>query len=230
MKGEARVRWCGLIAVCAIACAAAPPPGTALPAPATVAPEPSAPVVELPAESSADPVPPDRDHDGVPDATDACPDVPGVRTAEVRVNGCPSGPVLRGCKAILESVLAFPTNSSVVQGGTGDFIRRAAEVLRDHEEITLVGVEGFARPDEPGRAELSMRRARAVRDALLASGVARSRIRMAPKPGTKPQQTCASCACDEAAGRLVEISIREREGKRVSRFSTESIPEAKPAK
>ena len=34
-------------------------------------------------------MPPDRDHDGIPDAEDACPDVPGVRTDDPKTNGCP---------------------------------------------------------------------------------------------------------------------------------------------
>jgi OOP family OmpA-OmpF porin len=32
---------------------------------------------------------PDRDHDGIPDVEDACPDVPGVRNADPKKNGCP---------------------------------------------------------------------------------------------------------------------------------------------
>jgi outer membrane protein OmpA-like peptidoglycan-associated protein len=39
------------------------------------------------------PPPSDRDHDGVPDAEDACPDVPGIRTDDPRTNGCP--PVIK---------------------------------------------------------------------------------------------------------------------------------------
>jgi outer membrane protein OmpA-like peptidoglycan-associated protein len=37
----------------------------------------------------APPPPADRDHDGVPDETDACPDVPGVKTDDPKTNGCP---------------------------------------------------------------------------------------------------------------------------------------------
>jgi outer membrane protein OmpA-like peptidoglycan-associated protein len=33
--------------------------------------------------------PPDRDHDGILDADDACPDVPGVKTDDPKTNGCP---------------------------------------------------------------------------------------------------------------------------------------------
>ncbi len=35
------------------------------------------------------PPPPDRDHDGVVDDDDACPDVPGVKTDDPKTNGCP---------------------------------------------------------------------------------------------------------------------------------------------
>jgi hypothetical protein len=31
----------------------------------------------------------DRDHDGVADSQDACPDTPGVRTGDPKTNGCP---------------------------------------------------------------------------------------------------------------------------------------------
>jgi len=34
--------------------------------------------------------PPDRDGDGIPDRTDACPDTPGVKSSQPEANGCPS--------------------------------------------------------------------------------------------------------------------------------------------
>lgn len=33
----------------------------------------------------------DRDHDGVTDSKDACPDAPGIKTKDPRTNGCPAG-------------------------------------------------------------------------------------------------------------------------------------------
>jgi OmpA-OmpF porin, OOP family len=33
----------------------------------------------------------DRDHDGVTDSKDACPDVPGIKTKDPKTNGCPAG-------------------------------------------------------------------------------------------------------------------------------------------
>ncbi|MBX3218938.1 MAG: OmpA family protein [Labilithrix sp.] len=35
-------------------------------------------------------LPADRDHDGIPDASDACPDWPGVPSGDPELNGCPS--------------------------------------------------------------------------------------------------------------------------------------------
>ncbi len=47
---------------------------------------PEAPPPPMPA---APPPPSDRDHDGIPDTDDACPDVPGVKTDDPKTNGCP---------------------------------------------------------------------------------------------------------------------------------------------
>ncbi len=58
------------------------PPPPPEPVPEPVAPPP--PVIEPP------PPPSDRDHDGIVDTEDACPDVPGVRTDDPKTNGCPS--------------------------------------------------------------------------------------------------------------------------------------------
>ncbi|MGD0525314.1 MAG: OmpA family protein [Polyangiaceae bacterium] len=48
-----------------------------------------APGIAAPPPVVEDVTPPDRDHDGVPDADDACPDVPGIRTDDPKTNGCP---------------------------------------------------------------------------------------------------------------------------------------------
>ena len=49
--------------------------------------------------------PPDRDHDGVVDAEDACPDVRGVPSGDPRTNGCPSD---RDRDGVLDVVDACP--------------------------------------------------------------------------------------------------------------------------
>jgi outer membrane protein OmpA-like peptidoglycan-associated protein len=52
--------------------------------------------------------PPDRDHDGIPDAEDACPDTPGVRTDDPKTNGCPPPPPDRDGDGIIDSEDACP--------------------------------------------------------------------------------------------------------------------------
>jgi len=51
--------------------------------------EPPPPEPAKPPEPPPPPPPPDRDKDGVLDADDACPDVPGVKTVDPKTNGCP---------------------------------------------------------------------------------------------------------------------------------------------
>lgn len=58
-------------------------------------PPPPPPVVEEPAPAPPPPPPPppaDRDQDGIPDAADACPDVPGVASDDASKHGCPLPP------------------------------------------------------------------------------------------------------------------------------------------
>ncbi len=52
--------------------------------------------------------PPDRDHDGILDKDDACPDVAGVRTQDPQTNGCPPPPPDRDHDGILDKDDACP--------------------------------------------------------------------------------------------------------------------------
>src|SRR5262245_29159665 len=52
--------------------------------------------------------PSDRDNDGILDAEDACPDVPGVRTDDPKTNGCPPPPSDRDKDGIVDSDDACP--------------------------------------------------------------------------------------------------------------------------
>ena len=57
--------------------------------------------------------PADRDLDGVPDDTDACPDTPGVRTGDATTNGCPPPPPDRDRDGILDNEDACPDDAGV---------------------------------------------------------------------------------------------------------------------
>jgi OOP family OmpA-OmpF porin len=69
------------------------------------APEPKEPLV-------APPPPPDRDHDGILDRDDACPDEPGVKSEDPKKNGCPA-PGDRDQDGILDPDDACPDEAGI---------------------------------------------------------------------------------------------------------------------
>ena len=56
---------------------------------------------------------PDRDHDGIPDSEDACPDAPGVRDPDPKKNGCPpvKAPLDRDGDGIIDTEDACPDDA-----------------------------------------------------------------------------------------------------------------------
>jgi outer membrane protein OmpA-like peptidoglycan-associated protein len=95
------------------------------------------------------PVPPppvlDRDHDGIVDGDDACPDDPGVRTSDPKTNGCPP-PKDRDGDTILDVEDACPDEPGV---RTSDPKTNGCPPPKDRDGDTILDVED-ACPDEPG--------------------------------------------------------------------------------
>jgi outer membrane protein OmpA-like peptidoglycan-associated protein len=89
------------------------------------------------------PPPSDRDHDGIADGADACPDVPGVPTNDPTTNGCPPD---RDHDGILDSDDACPDVAGI---RTDDPKTNGCPSDRDHDGI-LDTVD--ACPDVPGVA------------------------------------------------------------------------------
>src|SRR6202030_955559 len=74
--------------------------------------------------------PPDRDHDGIPDTEDACPDVPGVHTDDPKTNGCPpAGDEVRVVEDHIEydEVILFDTDSPHVHHVSWPIIEKLAK-------------------------------------------------------------------------------------------------------
>jgi outer membrane protein OmpA-like peptidoglycan-associated protein len=90
--------------------------------------------------SSKEP-PPDRDHDGILDADDACPDVPGVKTDDPKTNGCPPD---RDHDGVLDADDACPDVPGVK---TDDPKTNGCPPDRDHDGILDAD---DACPDVPG--------------------------------------------------------------------------------
>ncbi|HEY3820769.1 MAG TPA: OmpA family protein [Polyangiaceae bacterium] len=91
--------------------------------------------------SPAAPPPPDRDHDGILDADDACPDVPGVKTDDPKTNGCPPD---RDHDGIVDTDDACPDVPGVK---TDDPKTNGCPPDRDHDGIPDAD---DACPDVPG--------------------------------------------------------------------------------
>jgi OOP family OmpA-OmpF porin len=91
--------------------------------------------------SSPEAPPADRDHDGILDADDACPDVPGVKTDDPKTNGCPPD---RDQDGILDADDACPDVPGVK---TDDPKTNGCPPDRDHDGILDAD---DACPDVPG--------------------------------------------------------------------------------
>jgi OOP family OmpA-OmpF porin len=151
-----------------------PPPVVA----ALPPPEPPPPMLEPPV---APPPPPDRDRDGVPDADDACPDIPGVHTDDPKTNGCPpAGDQVHVVKDRIEydDVILFDTDQAHVHHASWPILQKLAQFITTHPDIEEVDITGHA--DERGTEEhnlaLSKSRAVAVKERLVFFGVAPSRL------------------------------------------------------
>jgi len=132
--------------------------------------EPTA-VVPAPVEAAD----PDRDHDGVSDATDLCPDVAGP----VAGAGCPAYEkvIIKPDKLELKERIAFAWDSALLDETSRPALDQVAQALNDNPNFR-VQVDGHA-SSEGGEAHnqaLSEQRASVVLDYLVARGVAKSRL------------------------------------------------------
>jgi len=92
---------------------------------------------------------PDRDHDGIPDSVDACPDVPGVASDDPTKNGCPPPPADRDHDGIPDSVDACPDVPGVASDDPAKNGCPLPPPDRDHDGIPD---SADACPDVPGVA------------------------------------------------------------------------------
>ena len=101
--------------------------------------------------------PSDRDHDGIPDAEDACPDVPGVRTDDPKTNGCPPPPADRDHDGIPDAEDACPdepgvrTDDPKTNGCPKAFVREGQIVITDQVKFKTSSAEIL-----PGRDSLDV--------------------------------------------------------------------------
>ena len=119
----------------------------------------------------------------------------------------------------------FSPNSDALGAKARRVLRAQAKWLRGHRHVGVL-IEGHA--DEPGNTEqnhkMSVRRAAAVRDRLIAEGVSGDRLHIAAVGRTEPVAQCNSRACSAQNRRVVILVLRgnnvgQRNGRR--RFSND---------
>lgn len=131
------------------------------------------PVIEAKVEKPK-PVRGDRDLDSVFDDEDACPDVPGVRTADPSTNGCPETQIrMVEDHLVLPDSIHFEFDSPRVRKISYPLLHQIADYLENRGDVTHVQIEGHA--DEVGTKDynlsLSAARADEVKKKLVEFGV-----------------------------------------------------------
>jgi len=146
----------------------------------------------------------DDDQDGVPDTSDNCPGTPaGVI---VGIDGCPTAREIQA-EMVLEGV-SFATNSADLTVASYAVLNKVTESLAAFPAVT-VEIQGHT--DRTGSSDynrdISGRRAHAVRDYLIAHGIAASRLTAVGYGETRPIASNDSRE-GRAANRRVEVVRR----------------------
>ncbi len=178
----------------------------------------------------------DRDRDGVVDAVDRCPGTPSGTVVDAagcgadldgdgvagELDRCPATPPgiavdARGCAPppprtlVLEGV-AFASGSAELGAGARQPLARLARSLLDNPTVRVeIGGHTDGRGDPEANRRLSRRRAEAVRDFLVAAGVAPSRVIADGYGASRPLADDAS-AEGRARNRRVEVLRLDQPG------------------
>lgn len=123
----------------------------------------------------------DTDQDGLADAVDNCPQQPGP----VSQNGCVmfTGLMVSTEIRILEQVV-FERDSASISGASRPIVETIAKVLQENKDIAGVEIRGHVQGGE--KKGLGLRRAQAVKDALIKAGVEARRIAVSDRADTMP--------------------------------------------
>jgi outer membrane protein OmpA-like peptidoglycan-associated protein len=164
------------------------------------APEPKPVPPPAPPPPAIPPPPPDRDGDGVPDASDPCPEIAG----------CPEDAMVRivDGRLVFEGTVYFATDRDLIDPQSFSLLDGIARFILKHPEIGVIRVEGHT--DAHGKLahnlSLSDRRARSVVHYLVRRGVPAARL---VAKGFGPTRPVADEATDEgrARNRRVEFVV-----------------------
>lgn len=127
------------------------------------------------ASASASAATVDADHDGIPDAEDACPYQPGMAASwSPEKHGCPCLSIVSPSKIVIVQRVFFAPESALVRPASEPLLGEIALVLGEHPEISVLELVGFR--DATESAAISSARAEAVRAWLVKRGVGPARL------------------------------------------------------
>ncbi len=122
----------------------------------------------------------DNDRDHIPDLEDECPLEPESYNGFEDEDGCPDQGkvIIDGSDIVILEKIRFASGSAKILDQSASILKAVAATLGGHPEFTIIEVAGHA--DERGsdqyNLDLTQRRAASVREALVAEGIADSRI------------------------------------------------------
>lgn len=153
---------------------------------------------------------PDTDEDGLHDGIDECPEVPRpARERRATANGCARPVYVTDTSIVVTERLTFPEGRSEVAGVTKAMLDQVAEVLTRH--LDLGSVEIQCHTDNVGPSSYNLRlsqlRAKAVRDYLVAKGIAAERLVPRGYGESRPRFTNRT-AGGRTRNRRVQFEIR----------------------
>lgn len=166
----------------------------------------------------------DADNDGVPDALDQCPDTASGST--VTESGCPAEagcrapapgePIdLEGCatgEAVVLKGVNFEVNSSRLTSSAKVILNQVADSLAAAPAMKVeIGGHTDAQGSDAFNTKLSERRARAVKDYLIARGIDPSRLQSKGYGESQPVETNETAEGREL-NRRVEMKVLEGGG------------------
>lgn len=155
---------------------------------------------KLPVASPVVTTEPDRDKDGIPDVTDKCPDVKGIKP----LKGCPEADILRRLAELARNVY-FNTAKADLKPESFKPLGEVISIMKEYPDVLLT-VEGHT--DNQGGAEmnkgLSQRRAATVVRYLTSKGITADRLSSAGYGLERPIATNGTPA-GRALNRRVEM-------------------------
>ncbi|MEZ4389831.1 MAG: OmpA family protein [Polyangiales bacterium] len=153
---------------------------------------------------------PDPDRDGILNALDACPLERGPASNDRATHGCPRVRV-QGDRVVIPHQPRFAINRAWILPESVPLLTEVAAALEAHPELVRIEVRGHTDDvgSPPRNLDLSERRAQAIRQWLVAHGIAPERI-VARGYGESVPIADNATAAGRALNRRVEFVIVER--------------------